>query len=43
MCAVSDGADGIQKWVDDHRKDAVRILDAGACDGVREQRGSGSL
>jgi hypothetical protein len=27
VCAVSDGADWIQKWVDYHRKDAVRILD----------------
>jgi hypothetical protein len=43
VCAVSDGADWIQKWVDYHRKDAVRILDAGARDGVCEQRGSGSL
>ncbi len=27
VCAVSDGADWIQKWVDYHREDAVRILD----------------
>lgn len=27
VCAVSDGADWIQKWVDYHRTDAVRILD----------------
>lgn len=27
VCAVGDGADWIQKWVDYHRKDAVRILD----------------
>jgi hypothetical protein len=27
VCAVSDGADWIQKWVDYHRGDAVRILD----------------
>ena len=27
VCAVSDGADWIQKGVDYHRKDAVRILD----------------
>jgi hypothetical protein len=27
VCAVSDGADWIQKWVDYHRKDALRILD----------------
>ena len=27
VCAVSDGADWIQKWVDYHRPDAVRILD----------------
>lgn len=27
VCAVNDGADWIQKWVDYHRKDAVRILD----------------
>jgi hypothetical protein len=27
VCAVSDGADWIQKWVDSHRTDAVRILD----------------
>jgi hypothetical protein len=27
VCAVSDGADWIQKWVGYHRKDAVRILD----------------
>lgn len=27
VCAVSDGADWIQKWVDYHRKNAVRILD----------------
>ncbi len=27
VCAVSDGAEWIQKWVDYHRKDAVRILD----------------
>ena len=40
VCAVSDGADWIQKGVDYHRKDAVRILDAGSCDGVCEPRGS---
>jgi len=34
VCAVSDGADWIPKFVDDHRRDAVRILDAGPCDGV---------
>ena len=27
VCAVSDGADWIPKFVDDHRQDAVRILD----------------
>lgn len=27
VCAVSDGADWIQKWVDYHRSTAVRILD----------------
>lgn len=27
VCAVSDGADWIQKWVDYHRSDAIRILD----------------
>jgi hypothetical protein len=27
VCAVSDGADWIQKWVDYHRQDAVRIRD----------------
>ena len=27
VCAVSDGADWIQKWVDYHRPDALRILD----------------
>jgi hypothetical protein len=43
VCAVGDGADWIQKWVDYHRKDAVRILDAGPRDGVCEQRGAGRL
>lgn len=27
VCAVSDGADWIQQFIDDHRPDAVRILD----------------
>jgi len=31
VCAVSDGADWIPKFVDYHRQDAVRILDAGSC------------
>ena len=32
--AVSAGADWIPKFVDYHRQDAVRILDAGPCHGV---------
>lgn len=42
VCAVSDGADWIPKFVDYHRADAVRILDTGACDGIRRRRRSGS-
>ncbi len=42
VCAVSDGADWTQKWVDYHRPDAVRMLDAGPCAGVCEPRGSSS-
>lgn len=42
VCAVSDGADWIQKWVDYQRPDAVRILDAGPCAGVCEPRRSSS-
>ena len=30
VCAVSDGADWIPKFVDYHRQDAVRIQDAGS-------------
>ncbi len=31
VCAVQDGAEWIQGFVDLHRPDAVRILDAGPC------------
>ena len=34
VCAVSDGADWIPKFVDYHRQDAVRIQEAGSCHGV---------
>jgi hypothetical protein len=34
VCAVSDGADWIPKFVDYHRPAAVRILDAGACHAI---------
>jgi hypothetical protein len=31
VCAVQDGAEWLQGFIDYHRADAVRILDAGAC------------
>lgn len=37
VCAVQDGALWLQEIVQAHRKDAVRILDAGACSRVRER------
>ncbi len=37
-CAVTDGAEWIQTWVDYHRSTAVRILDAGPCAGICQQR-----
>ena len=35
VCAIQDGAEWIQGFVQDHRHDALRILDAGACCQVR--------
>ena len=31
VCAIQDGAEWIQGFVQSHRHDALRILDAGAC------------
>jgi hypothetical protein len=35
VCAIQDGAEWIQGFVQGHRHDALRILDAGACSQLR--------
>jgi hypothetical protein len=35
VCAIQDGAEWIQGFVQGHRHDALRILDAGACSKLR--------
>jgi hypothetical protein len=36
VCAIADGAEWIQGFVQSHRHDALRILDAGACSKLRQ-------
>ena len=35
VCAIQDGAEWIQGFVQGHRHDALRTLDAGACSKLR--------